>query len=88
MKGHILQRSTSQGSIGSPIYNRHCYTPTMSRSPQHFHRPGETQLLPSTGQLHYGYENLTHNEKKKKKKWQENMQMLALENLLYSLCLL
>lgn len=56
MRGHILQRSTSQGSIGSPIYNRHCYTPTMSRSPQHFHRPGEKRLLPSTGQLHYGYE--------------------------------
>ncbi|XP_053535414.1 actin-binding LIM protein 1a isoform X1 [Ictalurus punctatus] len=46
MKGHILQRSTSQGSIGSPIYNRHCYTPTMSRSPQHFHRPGPE---PSSG---------------------------------------
>ncbi|CAL8300192.1 unnamed protein product [Merluccius merluccius] len=36
----ILQRSTSQGSIGSPIYNRHGYIPTLSRSPQHFHRPG------------------------------------------------
>ncbi|XP_046885687.1 actin-binding LIM protein 1-like isoform X2 [Hypomesus transpacificus] len=35
----ILQRSTSQGSIGSPGYNRHSYTPTLSRSPQHFHRP-------------------------------------------------
>uniref|UniRef100_A0A4W5N815 Actin binding LIM protein 1 n=1 Tax=Hucho hucho TaxID=62062 RepID=A0A4W5N815_9TELE len=35
----ILQRSTSQGSIGSPVYNRHSYTP-LSRSPQHFHRPG------------------------------------------------
>ncbi|XP_035028326.1 actin-binding LIM protein 1a isoform X5 [Hippoglossus stenolepis] len=35
----ILQRSTSQGSIGSPVYNRHGYTPTLSRSPQHFHRP-------------------------------------------------
>ncbi|XP_026795233.2 actin-binding LIM protein 1a isoform X2 [Pangasianodon hypophthalmus] len=46
MRGHILQRSTSQGSIGSPIYNRHCYTPTMSRSPQHFHRPGPE---PSSG---------------------------------------
>ncbi|KAB5582086.1 hypothetical protein PHYPO_G00183140 [Pangasianodon hypophthalmus] len=42
MRGHILQRSTSQGSIGSPIYNRHCYTPTMSRSPQHFHRPDQS----------------------------------------------
>uniref|UniRef100_A0A8C9ZGH9 Actin binding LIM protein 1a n=1 Tax=Sander lucioperca TaxID=283035 RepID=A0A8C9ZGH9_SANLU len=37
----ILQRSTSQGSIGSPVYNRHGYTPTLLRSPQHFHRPGE-----------------------------------------------
>nr|XP_040035369.1 actin-binding LIM protein 1a isoform X15 [Gasterosteus aculeatus aculeatus] len=36
----VLQRSTSQGSIGSPVYNRHGYTPTLSRSPQHFHRPG------------------------------------------------
>ncbi|XP_060896594.1 actin-binding LIM protein 1a isoform X12 [Labrus mixtus] len=36
----ILQRSTSQGSIGSPVYNRHGYIPTLSRSPQHFHRPG------------------------------------------------
>uniref|UniRef100_A0A3B3DRZ7 Actin binding LIM protein 1a n=1 Tax=Oryzias melastigma TaxID=30732 RepID=A0A3B3DRZ7_ORYME len=35
----ILQRSTSQGSIGSPVYNRHGYTPTLLRSPQHFHRP-------------------------------------------------
>ncbi|KAK5882127.1 hypothetical protein CesoFtcFv8_020745 [Champsocephalus esox] len=35
----ILQRSTSQGSIGSPVYNRHGYTPSLSRSPQHFHRP-------------------------------------------------
>uniref|UniRef100_A0A674NK81 Actin binding LIM protein 1a n=1 Tax=Takifugu rubripes TaxID=31033 RepID=A0A674NK81_TAKRU len=37
----ILQRSTSQGSIGSPVYHRHGYTPNLSRSPQHFHRPGE-----------------------------------------------
>ncbi|XP_030235592.1 actin-binding LIM protein 1a isoform X13 [Gadus morhua] len=36
----ILHRSTSQGSIGSPVYNRHGYIPTLSRSPQHFHRPG------------------------------------------------
>ncbi|XP_046732183.1 actin-binding LIM protein 1a isoform X11 [Silurus meridionalis] len=42
MRGHSLQRSTSQGSIGSPIYNRHCYTPTMCRSPQHFHRPDQS----------------------------------------------
>ncbi|XP_026164616.1 actin-binding LIM protein 1 isoform X13 [Mastacembelus armatus] len=39
-RDRILQRSTSQGSIGSPVYNRHGYTPTLSRSPQHFHRPG------------------------------------------------
>ncbi|CAL9688153.1 unnamed protein product [Knipowitschia caucasica] len=38
----ILLRSTSQGSIGSPVYNRHNYIPTLSRSPQHFHRPGST----------------------------------------------
>ncbi|XP_068113505.1 actin-binding LIM protein 1 isoform X3 [Hyperolius riggenbachi] len=35
----IIQRSTSQGSINSPVYSRHNYTPTISRSPQHFHRP-------------------------------------------------
>ncbi|XP_068113515.1 actin-binding LIM protein 1 isoform X13 [Hyperolius riggenbachi] len=37
----IIQRSTSQGSINSPVYSRHNYTPTISRSPQHFHRPGD-----------------------------------------------
>ncbi|XP_034148581.1 actin-binding LIM protein 1a isoform X5 [Esox lucius] len=42
MRERILQRSTSQGSIGSPVYNRHSYTP-LSRSPQHFHRPGGTE---------------------------------------------
>ncbi|KAG7511709.1 actin-binding LIM protein 1 isoform X7 [Solea senegalensis] len=36
----VLQRSTSQGSI-SPVYSRHGYTPTLSRSPQHFHRPDQ-----------------------------------------------
>ncbi|XP_016109447.1 actin-binding LIM protein 1-like [Sinocyclocheilus grahami] len=46
MRERILHRSTSQGSIGSPIYNRHNYTPTLSRSPQHFHRPGTE---PSSG---------------------------------------
>ncbi|KPP61206.1 hypothetical protein Z043_120723 [Scleropages formosus] len=40
MRDRIIQRSTSQGSIGSPVYSRHSYTPTLSRSPQHFHRPG------------------------------------------------
>ncbi|XP_041722104.1 actin-binding LIM protein 1 isoform X23 [Coregonus clupeaformis] len=39
MRERILQRSTSQGSMGSPVFNRNSYTP-MSRSPQHFHRPG------------------------------------------------
>ncbi|XP_052007430.1 actin-binding LIM protein 1-like [Xyrauchen texanus] len=41
MRERILQRSTSQGSIGSPIYSRQNYTPTLSRSPQHFHRPDQ-----------------------------------------------
>ncbi|XP_076831150.1 actin-binding LIM protein 1a [Brachyhypopomus gauderio] len=41
MRGHVLQRSTSHGSIGSPVYNRHSYTPTMPRSPQHFHTPDQ-----------------------------------------------
>ncbi|XP_030626287.1 actin-binding LIM protein 1a isoform X2 [Chanos chanos] len=40
LRERIIQRSTSQGSIGSPGYSRHSYTPTLSRSPQHFHRPG------------------------------------------------
>ncbi|XP_062831753.1 actin-binding LIM protein 1 isoform X4 [Anolis carolinensis] len=39
LRDRMIQRSTSQGSIGSPVYSRHSYTPTMSRSPQHFHRP-------------------------------------------------
>ncbi|XP_057197272.1 actin-binding LIM protein 1a [Triplophysa rosa] len=46
MRERILQRSTSQGSIGSPIYSRYNYTPTLLRSPQHFHRPGTE---PSSG---------------------------------------
>ncbi|XP_063818612.1 actin-binding LIM protein 1 isoform X4 [Pseudophryne corroboree] len=37
----IIQRSESQGSINSPVYSRHNYTPTISRSPQHFHRPDQ-----------------------------------------------
>ncbi|XP_051474184.1 actin-binding LIM protein 1 isoform X8 [Apus apus] len=44
-RDRMIHRSTSQGSINSPVYSRHSYTPTMSRSPQHFHRP---ELL-STG---------------------------------------
>ncbi|KAM6951119.1 actin-binding LIM protein 1-like [Aplochiton taeniatus] len=52
MNEGIMQRSTSQGSIGSPtIYNRHCYNPTPSRSPQHFHRPG---ILKPWSPLHSG----------------------------------
>ncbi|KAJ7984646.1 hypothetical protein DPEC_G00356920 [Dallia pectoralis] len=38
----IMQRSTSQGCIGSPAaYNRHNYSPALPRSPQHFHRPDQ-----------------------------------------------
>uniref|UniRef100_A0A8C2FS75 Actin binding LIM protein 1b n=1 Tax=Cyprinus carpio TaxID=7962 RepID=A0A8C2FS75_CYPCA len=40
MRERIMQRSTSQGSIGSPVYHRHSYIPPLSKSPQHFHRPG------------------------------------------------
>lgn len=36
-----MQRSTSQGSIGSPVYHRHSYIPPLSKSPQHFHRPDQ-----------------------------------------------
>ncbi|XP_028936233.1 actin-binding LIM protein 1 isoform X10 [Ornithorhynchus anatinus] len=46
VRDRMIQRSTSQGSINSPVYSRHSYTPTMSRSPQHFHRPGNE---PSSG---------------------------------------
>uniref|UniRef100_A0A8D0DQM1 Actin binding LIM protein 1 n=1 Tax=Salvator merianae TaxID=96440 RepID=A0A8D0DQM1_SALMN len=46
IRDRMIHRSTSQGSIGSPVYSRHSYTPTMSRSPQHFHRPGNE---PSSG---------------------------------------
>uniref|UniRef100_A0A9J8AS62 Actin binding LIM protein 1a n=1 Tax=Cyprinus carpio carpio TaxID=630221 RepID=A0A9J8AS62_CYPCA len=45
MRERILHRSTSQGSIGSPIYSRHNYTPTLSRSPQHFHRPASPRFI-------------------------------------------
>ncbi|XP_032169672.1 actin-binding LIM protein 1 isoform X8 [Mustela erminea] len=38
-RDRVMHRSTSQGSINSPVYSRHSYTPTTSRSPQHFHRP-------------------------------------------------
>eukprot|EP00079_Xenopus_tropicalis_P031533 XP_017945304.1 PREDICTED: actin-binding LIM protein 1 isoform X8 [Xenopus tropicalis] len=46
-RDRVIQRSTSQGSISSPVYSRHSYTPTISRSPQHFHRP---ELLRTGGQ--------------------------------------
>lgn len=41
VRDRMIHRSTSQGSINSPVYSRHSYTPTTSRSPQHFHRPGK-----------------------------------------------
>uniref|UniRef100_A0A8D0L3W9 Actin binding LIM protein 1 n=1 Tax=Sphenodon punctatus TaxID=8508 RepID=A0A8D0L3W9_SPHPU len=41
IRDRMIHRSTSQGSISSPVYSRHSYTPTMSRSPQHFHRPDQ-----------------------------------------------
>ncbi|KAM9702106.1 actin-binding LIM protein 1 isoform 2-T2 [Dama dama] len=40
-RDRMIRRSTSQGSINSPVYSRHSYTPTTSRSPQHFHRPDQ-----------------------------------------------
>ncbi|XP_058437306.1 actin-binding LIM protein 1 isoform X6 [Marmota monax] len=46
IRDRVIHRSTSQGSINSPVYSRHSYTPTTSRSPQHFHRPGNE---PSSG---------------------------------------
>ncbi|XP_006831439.1 PREDICTED: actin-binding LIM protein 1 isoform X1 [Chrysochloris asiatica] len=46
VRDRMMHRSTSQGSINSPVYSRHSYTPTTSRSPQHFHRPGNE---PSSG---------------------------------------
>ncbi|XP_059388423.1 actin-binding LIM protein 1-like isoform X6 [Carassius carassius] len=47
MRERIMQRSTSQGSIGSPVYHRHNYIPPLSKSPQHFHRPGMLKLCSS-----------------------------------------
>uniref|UniRef100_A0A287D5I0 Actin binding LIM protein 1 n=1 Tax=Ictidomys tridecemlineatus TaxID=43179 RepID=A0A287D5I0_ICTTR len=41
IRDRVIHRSTSQGSINSPVYSRHSYTPTTSRSPQHFHRPDQ-----------------------------------------------
>ncbi|XP_028936231.1 actin-binding LIM protein 1 isoform X8 [Ornithorhynchus anatinus] len=51
VRDRMIQRSTSQGSINSPVYSRHSYTPTMSRSPQHFHRP--ELLSPGVQRLSY-----------------------------------
>ncbi|POI36042.1 hypothetical protein CIB84_000205, partial [Bambusicola thoracicus] len=45
VRDRMIHRSTSQGSINSPVYSRHSYTPTMSRSPQHFHRPGKGNCI-------------------------------------------
>uniref|UniRef100_A0A8C2GYP0 Actin binding LIM protein 1b n=1 Tax=Cyprinus carpio TaxID=7962 RepID=A0A8C2GYP0_CYPCA len=45
MRERIMQRSTSQGSIGSPVYHRHNYIPPVSKSPQHFHRPGYWSII-------------------------------------------
>ncbi|CAJ1080898.1 actin-binding LIM protein 1-like isoform X7 [Xyrichtys novacula] len=37
-----IPKSTSHGSFGvHGAYNRHSYTPTLSRSPQHFHMPDD-----------------------------------------------
>ncbi|XP_068054255.1 actin-binding LIM protein 1 isoform X19 [Anomalospiza imberbis] len=49
VRDRMIHRSTSQGSINSPVYSRHSYTPTMSRSPQHFHRPGADMRRRSSG---------------------------------------
>lgn len=48
VRDRMIHRSTSQGSINSPVYSRHSYTPTMSRSPQHFHRPGKDNCIRNT----------------------------------------
>nr|XP_015003725.2 actin-binding LIM protein 1 isoform X8 [Macaca mulatta] len=51
VRDRMIHRSTSQGSISSPVYSRHSYTPTTSRSPQHFHRP--ELLSPGVQRLSY-----------------------------------
>ncbi|XP_054437543.1 actin-binding LIM protein 1 isoform X4 [Pteronotus mesoamericanus] len=51
VRDRMMHRSTSQGSINSPVYSRHSYTPTTSRSPQHFHRP--ELLSPGVQRLSY-----------------------------------
>ncbi|XP_041116643.1 actin-binding LIM protein 1-like isoform X15 [Polyodon spathula] len=52
MRERMIHRSTSQGSISSPVYSRHNYTPTLPRSPQHFHRP-ELLSSPAVQRLPY-----------------------------------
>ncbi|XP_042364227.1 actin-binding LIM protein 1-like isoform X2 [Plectropomus leopardus] len=43
-----IPKSSSHGYFGvHATYNRHSYTPSLSRSPQHFHRPAEVMLSPS-----------------------------------------
>nr|XP_058910353.1 actin-binding LIM protein 1 isoform X4 [Kogia breviceps] len=59
-RDRMIHRSTSQGSISSPVYSRHSYTPTTSRSPQHFHRPellspGVQRSFLHTGSLSSGH---------------------------------
>ncbi|XP_057387546.1 actin-binding LIM protein 1 isoform X9 [Balaenoptera acutorostrata] len=59
-RDRMIHRSTSQGSINSPVYSRHSYTPTTSRSPQHFHRPellspGVQRSTLHTGSLSSGH---------------------------------
>ncbi|XP_076855377.1 actin-binding LIM protein 1 isoform X4 [Brachyhypopomus gauderio] len=51
VRERLLQRSTSQGSIGSPHYSRHSYTPSLAKSPHHFHRPDASSIgtEPSSG---------------------------------------
>ncbi|XP_048406684.2 actin-binding LIM protein 1 [Stegostoma tigrinum] len=52
VRDRMVHRSSSQSSISSPSYTRHCYTPTVPRSPQHFHRPAPTFYIgtePSSG---------------------------------------
>ncbi|KAF7667697.1 hypothetical protein LDENG_00048980 [Lucifuga dentata] len=52
-----IPKSASQGCFGfRAMYNRHNYNPTVSRSPQHFHRPG-LMLSPS---LYSGNNNTHH----------------------------
>ncbi|XP_075890558.1 actin-binding LIM protein 1-like isoform X1 [Nelusetta ayraudi] len=41
-----IPKSTSHGSFGMhAMYNRHSYSPSVSRSPQHFHRPAVDEGL-------------------------------------------